>query len=496
MKTEISAERFEDIEDKIIIMPMYEESLHLAISSPKTKIERLIKEVVSDSGFKAELKQSVFLNTSGEIKTRRLLLIGLGKSNEIDLERIRKSYGNVVKKVKAEKLSGFTTILPQISNRIKYEDVLYAVVEGIELGNYVFNKYKTYKKENIEIEKYRILSNSGEIENYKKIISKAKNLCDNVMFVRDLVNESGSSLTPLKIAEYAENIAKEHKIKCTVIDEKQMETLGLNLILCVSRASINPPRLIILEYSGDTSSKENIMIVGKGITFDSGGLDLKTSSGMETMKMDMAGAGAVLGIMKSISQQGLKKNVVGVIPTSENLIGPNSYKPGDVIISYSKQSVEILNTDAEGRLVLGDAISYGIEKYKPKYLIDMATLTGAVLIIFGEFVAGLVSNNELISKALYDAGQETFERVWQLPLYEEYKEMIKSDIADIKNIGHKSGYAGTITGAAFIEKFVGDTPWAHIDIAGTAWSESEHEYLFKGGTGYGVRLITKVLEKL
>jgi len=192
----------------------------------------------------------------------------------------------------------------------------------------------------------------------------------------------------------------------------------------------------------------------------------------------------------------LKKNVIGVIPASENLIGPKSYKPGDIIISYSKQSVEVINTDAEGRLVLGDAISYGIEKYNPKYVIDMATLTGAVLVIFGECVAGIVSNNDYIAKALYDAGQQSFERVWQLPLYEEYKEMIKSDIADIKNIGHKSGYAGTITGAAFIQRFARDTPWVHIDIAGTAWSESEHEYISKGGTGYGVRLITKMLEKL
>ncbi|MEK6808885.1 MAG: aminopeptidase, partial [Nanoarchaeota archaeon] len=245
---------------------------------------------------------------------------------------------------------------------------------------------------------------------------------------------------------------------------------------------------------GNTSSKDNVMIVGKGITFDSGGLDIKTASGMETMKMDMAGAGAVLGVMSTIAELKLKRNVIGVIPTCENLISPKSYKPGDIITAYNKTTVEVLNTDAEGRLILGDAIAYGIDKYKPKLLIDLATLTGACLVVFGEYVSALVSNDDDLSERLFSAGQRTFERVWRLPLYDEYKEMIKSDIADIKNIGHKSGYAGTLTGAAFINRFVNKTKWAHLDIAGTAWSEGEQDYISKGGTGYGVRLLTEFLE--
>ena len=489
MKTEIISAKFEDVKDKILVLPLYEEDLQEIIKNPKSDFERLVKEVVSDAGFKAEHMQFLFVNTN--LKTKRILLAGLGKKNEINLEKIRAVFGNAVKRVKSEKVTGFTAKLPE--SNLGQEEVFTAAIEGIELGEYAFDKYKTEKNGAVRIERYSIISQG---KNLDSALANAKNICNNVKFVRDIVNEPGSALTPLHIAEHAEKIAREFKLKCTILDEKEMEKLGMNLILNVSRASSVPPRLITLEYNGDSSSKEKIMLVGKGITFDSGGLDLKNAIGMETMKMDMAGAGAVLGIMKSIAQLGLKRNVVGVIPTCENLIGPKSYKPGDVIVSYNKTTVEVLNTDAEGRLVLGDAIAYGIEKFKPKYVIDLATLTGAVLIVFGENVAGMVSTDDKLSEKLFEAGQETFERVWRLPLYDEYKEMVKSDIADIKNIGHKSGYAGTITGAAFIQRFAGTTPWAHLDIAGTAWAESERDYVSKGGTGFGVRLIAKMLERI
>lgn len=494
MKTEIISTKSEDVKDKLLVIPLYEEELQDTIKNPKSRFESLLKELISDTGFKAEHMQLHFLNTPIEIKTKRVLLAGLGKISEIDLERIRKLFGAVLNKIKDGKITSFTTNLPNKGNNLSLDGIATSVIEGIELADYSFDKYKTEKKDYQGIEKYSIII-QAKPEEAKKILTNTKTICDNVKFVRDLVNESGSNLTPIKLVKHAEKISKDAKLKCTVINEKQMESLGLNLILNVAKSGNYPPRLVILEYKGDGASKENVMLVGKGITFDSGGLDLKPALGMENMKMDMAGAGAVLGIMKSVAELKIKKNIIGVIPTCENLIGTKAYKPGDIITSYSKLNVEILNTDAEGRLVLGDAIAYGIEKYKPKFVIDLATLTGACLIVFGEYVAGLIANDDKLANSLFSAGEKTYERVWQLPLYEEYKEMVKSEIADIKNIGHKQGYAGTITGAAFISKFVGNTPWAHLDIAGTAWSESEREYIPKGGTGFGVRLITKLLEE-
>ncbi len=490
MKAEIANKKLDEIQDKIIVLPIYEEDFAEKIKSPKTKLDSLVKDVLSETGFKAEYKQLYILNTSGELKSKRVLLAGLGKKAEISAEKIRKLYGYCLKAVKQEKISGFTAILP-FAEKISKEEILTAAIEGIELADYVFDKYKSEKKNN-SIERYTIVSDST---NGKNILQKTKEICDNVKFVRDLVNESGSNVTSLKIAEYAQEIAKEFKLGITIIDEKEMEKLGMNLLLAVGRAGHYPPRLVILEYKGNPSSDEKFMVVGKGITFDSGGLDIKSASGMETMKMDMAGAATTLAIMKSVAQRKIRKNIIGIIPTCENMIGPKSYKPGDVLISYSKVSVEVLNTDAEGRLVLGDAIGYGIEKYKPKFLIDLATLTGACLVCLGETVAALVSNDDKLAKCLFESGEKISERVWQLPYYEDFKEMIKSDIADIKNIGHTKGYGGTITGASFIGKFVGDTPWIHLDIAGTAWAESEKDYQTKGGTGWGVRLITKFFEE-
>lgn len=491
MDAKIISTRFEDVEDKVVVVPIYEEALQEIIKSPRNKFEAILKEVVGDTGFKAEHKQLHLMNTLGIIKSKLVLLAGLGKKSEVDSERIRKLYGVIVKRIKSLKITSFTLLLPQPLNIMNVEDILAYVVEGVELGDYINDKYKSEKKDYKGVERYNIISDN---HNAEKIIKKAKIICKNTLFVREIVNESGSSLTPLKIAQHSLEISKRFKLKCNVLDEKELESLGLNLILSVGKAGNYPPRLIIIEYNGDTSSKDNVMIVGKGITFDSGGLDIKTASGMETMKMDMAGAGAVLGVISTIAELKLKRNVIGVIPTCENLIGPKSYKPGDIITAYNKTTVEVLNTDAEGRLVLGDAIAYGIDKYKPKLLIDLATLTGACLVVFGEYVSALVSNDDDLAERLFSAGQRTFERVWKLPLYDEYKEMIKSDIADIKNIGHKSGYAGTLTGAAFINRFVNKTKWAHLDIAGTAWSEGEQDYISKGGTGYGVRLLTEFLE--
>jgi leucyl aminopeptidase len=271
--------------------------------------------------------------------------------------------------------------------------------------------------------------------------------------------------------------------------------MGLNLLLAVGRGSSYSSRLIILEYDNNKSSGEHIVLIGKGITFDTGGLNLKLSTHILDMKCDMAGAATVLGMLKTASELKIKKNIAAIIPTCENMIGPNAYKPGDIIKSYSGKTVEVIDTDAEGRLVLADAITYAVKHLKPTYILDFATLTGSIIRTFGGFVTGLFSNNDLLAEKIFHAGEMTYERVWRLPVYDEYKELMKGEFSDLKNIS-KEEYAGAITGAAFLEEFVEKIPWAHFDIGGSAFFDKQKFYIPKGGTGIGIRLFVELLRRL
>ena len=307
------------------------------------------------------------------------------------------------------------------------------------------------------------------------------------------MNECATNFHTKHFVELAKFMAKKYNLKVKVLDAKKILKEGLNLIHAVGNGSKYPPYLVILEYLGDPASEDKFVVVGKGVTFDTGGLNLKPSKHIQGMHQDMAGAATVIGIMKSLSELNIKKNVIGVIPTVENMIGPDAYKPNDIIKAYNGQSVEIGNTDAEGRLILADAISYAIEKYSPKLVIDLATLTGAIIYALGHTVCGMFSNSREYSEKMFSAGQKTFERVWELPTYEDYMENLKSEFADIKNVG-PSGVAGAINGAMFLKSFVGNTPWIHLDIAGVAFLEKDDGYLPVGGTGFGVRLVIEFLK--
>lgn len=464
-----------------------------------TRFEKVLSNVVGSGDFTGEFGKLHMLYPKGIIGSERLLLLGLGKQKELDLERIRRAFATAV-----QSLSGFSVksiavhYLRPRGSEIVDSDIITCILEGLMLGNYRFSKYMTELKEKVKIDLHKVIIVGRAWKNIHQLEEVAEQVgivCENVNFTRDLVNESGNITHPGMLENLTKHFASKHGFKLKVLHKDELTKLGLNLLLAVGRGSVYEPRLIIIEYNGDPKSREKIALVGKGITFDSGGLNLKPSGHIETMRLDMAGAATCLGVLRTAEQLRLRKNLVAILPTCENMIGPDAYKPGDIIKSYSGKTVEIANTDAEGRLVLADAITYAKKYYGPKIILDYATLTGSVVGTFGTFVTGLFTNDETLAEKIFSSGQRTFERVWRLPLYEEYREEIKSDIADLKNCT-EDRYAGAITAAAFLEAFVDKTRWAHFDIAGSAWFEKQKFYIPKGGTGAGVRLTIELLKNL
>jgi leucyl aminopeptidase len=327
-------------------------------------------------------------------------------------------------------------------------------------------------------------------------VASAQVIAEATNYSRDIGNLPGNIVTPRVMAEYARKLAEESGLVCTVLAKKGLEKGGFGGLLAVGGGSANEPHLIVLEYYGSKDTAP-IALVGKAITFDSGGISIKPSDKMDEMKFDKCGGVAVLGILKAVARLKLPVNIIGVICSAENMPSSTSYRPGDIVTSYrgaDKRAVtiEVLNTDAEGRVVLGDALVYARER-GAKTIIDFATLTGACVVALGNFAAGLLGNDEALQEKIRTSADRTGDRVWPLPLWQEYKDKIKSDVADIKNTGGR--YGGAITAAAFLAKYVGDTPWAHLDIAGTAWTTEELPYLTKGATGFGVRLVVDLLSR-
>jgi leucyl aminopeptidase len=369
---------------------------------------------------------------------------------------------------------------------------LSATVEGIKLSDYLFNNYKSDEDKN-DLNQVRILIKNN-LKNNQKIIHDSSIVSDAVIFSRNISNLPPNDCLPKDLANFSATLSKNQKIKVRVIEQEEMEPYGLAGILAVGKGSSSSPKLIIIEYSGSTKNEKPIVIVGKAVTFDTGGISIKPSEKMDEMKYDKCGGCNVLGIMKAVSDLNLNTNVIGMIPAVENMPSGNSYRPGDIIKMYNRKTVEVLNTDAEGRIILADALAFAVKTFAPKAIIDMATLTGAAIIALGTNVAALVGNNKGLVMKIIDFSNQTGEKIWELPLYDEYKEQLKSSTADMKNIGGRS--AGAITAAAFLSNFVEDTPWIHLDIAGTAWNQEgtkEKTYNPKGATGFGIRTIVKYI---
>lgn len=434
----------------------------------------------------------------GSFSAKRLLVVGLGKiegreANDELRERCRLAGGIIAQhaaKVKAKKIK---ICLPEIMG-IRAKEVAECMSEGVLLGDYRFLKYK---KNNPEEESYRGLEEvrlcvRASTDAVHKGMRAGQVAALAAREARDMANEPGNGWTPSHFAAHGCMLAKKYSLKCTILDKDDMKRLGMGGILAVNQGSMEPPKMVIIEYRPIHKSS-TVLIVGKGLTFDSGGVSLKPAAGMEEMKYDMCGGAAVMALMQAVGEERPDLGVIAIVPSTDNMAGGSALKPGDIITHYNGLTSEIVNTDAEGRLILADALAYGLEKFKPDCVIDLATLTGAVIVGLGHHRTGLLGNNDELAGRLLAAGERSGEPLWRLPLGKEYTKQIESQVADIKNTGGKS--AGTITAAAYLEKFVGDTPWAHLDIAGTAWKFTEKSYVPKGPSGIGVRTLLELVRK-
>lgn len=460
----------------------------LSLSDITDDFDPIIREIVESKEFTAkEGSMSVIHNTAGS-NIKRVLLLGMGNKNSLEPEKTRNLTGKIVSKSKELATDEFV-IVPFKNTDNEH---ISAIVEGIKLSDYSFGKYKK-DGDATNLNQVRILTGK-DLPTIQNIIKSASVISDAVIFTRDISNLPPNDCSPMVLASFSEKLSANPKIKVRVIGKEEMETYGLGGILAVGRGSSSSPKLIVIEYSGSTKNDKPVVVVGKAVTFDTGGISIKPSEKMDEMKYDKCGGCNVIGIMKAISDLDFKTNVIGIIPAVENMPSGNSYRPGDIIRMYNSKTVEVLNTDAEGRIILGDALAFAVKTFAPKSIIDMATLTGAAIIALGSNVAALIGNNrELITKIL-EYSSQSGEKIWQLPLFDDYKEQLKSSNADIKNIGGRSG--GAITAAAFLSYFVDDIPWVHLDIAGTAWNQEgtkEKSYNPKGATGFGVRTIVKFI---
>lgn len=477
----------------LLVLPFWNHKEAAEHAADLGKLKTHVKLLLDSQDFKGKEGEVVFLYVD-EKQEKRIVLLGLGDKGKMSIERLRRSYAALAKACHPKKIKTLNILVPSLPG-MNEEDVVVGLTEGLLLANYAF---RTYKRETDKKDPVVLLQKATLIGASKKALDYAHEcqiVSEGVYLARDLVNGNADDITPQYLGKVAQGLAQTlPHLKATVFDKKRIQKEKMGLLLAVNRGSDREPAFIILEYKGAPKSKETTVLVGKGVTYDTGGLNLKPTGSMETMKCDMGGAAAVLGTIQAAAELGLKCNIVGIIPSTENDISAKSYRPGDVYISYSGKTVEIGNTDAEGRLILADALSYAVKHFKPTRIINFATLTGAIEIALGNETSGLFSNNDALAERLTASGFNTYERVWRLPLFEEYRDQLKSDIADIKNIGGRP--AGSITAATFLQEFVEETPWAHFDIAGTAYLNDARRYHPKHGTGVGVRLMIDFLKNL
>ena len=452
------------------------------------------------SGDKGEVK---LIHTQRRAPAAKLLLVGLGDKKDFTTEGLRRAASKSARRLRDEGVTDFTTTLHQkVLRHTGYDGRAAVVTEGTVFGLYDFKKYITVGRDKFKkVDTATLLTDSAHmaatsLTATKAGIKRAETLAASVCFVRDLVNESAENVTPKHMAAEARKIARtsKGKVKVKVFGRRDVERMGMGGMEAVSRGSRYEPQFVVAEYKGGGARRAPAVFVGKGITFDSGGLNVKPSPGMEDMRSDMAGAATVLGTLKAAVELGIKRNVVIIMPLCENMIGPASYKQGDIIRAYNGKTIEIW-PDAEGRLVLADGLSYAQKHYKDaEWIIDIATLTGAAVYATGTDFTPLISTDDNLKRRILEAGQGVDEPAWELPVSDDYRELVKAKVADVRNTANKSPGPGTITAALFLENFVEKTPWAHLDIAATSWAEDTRPYNVFGGTGVHVRTFIRLLE--
>ena len=483
-------------------------------------IKKIVKAVCKSGNFTGKQGQTRLLYPKlfdqvmgGGFACRSILLVGLGKKeqektntktkkeNEI-LEQIRFAGGVIASEGRKLNAGSMCVALPEMVG-LSSSETAEAMSEGLLLGNYSFDKYKTVngdEQASLPVQSF-LLSGHGAAGPVRQGLKKGRVVAEAACRARDMANEPGNMWTAEAFGRYAKSIAKEHGLKHKIFGKEEIKKLGMGGLLAVNQGSATPPKLVILEYRADKSDIEGekertkkpvLLLVGKGLTFDSGGISIKPAAGMEDMKYDMCGGAVVLAAMQAIGEEKpASVDVVAVVPATDNMLSGQALKPGDVITHFGGKTSEIINTDAEGRLILADALAYGIKTYKPDAVVDFATLTGAVITGLGHHYTGLLANNDELVDWIISAGERAGEPFWRLPLGKEYSKQIESKVADIKNTGGRA--AGTITAAAYLQEFVGDIPWAHCDIAGTSWGFTQKPYIPKGPSGVGVRTLINLV---
>ncbi len=476
-----------------IIVNFFEgmERLDGDIAAVDKALDGAISQLISQGEIKGKLNEITIVHSLGKLPTARVVVSGLGKQSELSPNKIRGAVAETCRWLRQKGIGNITTTAQgAVINNIRLEDAAQVVTEGALLGLYSFRKHITKEDDKPgEIKQLLIVGSDEAKPHLEEGSNKGKVLAEATNLARNMVNEPANYMTPNHMAKMAKNLAESHGLEVSVLEQGQMTELGMGALLGVAQGSRQPPKFIVLHYRGGDSAEINVALVGKGITFDSGGISIKSSEGLAEMKGDMAGGAAVMAAISAIAQLKPKINVTAIVPATENLPSGNALKPGDILTAMNGKTIEIITTDAEGRLILADALAYA-KKFGAKFIVDVATLTGACRVALGDVCSGAFGNNQELVDKVIAAGNEAGELIWQMPMYDEYKEQNKSDVADIKNIGGR--YGGAITGAKFLAEFINDTPWIHLDIAGTSLSEKERGYLVKGATGVPVRTLVNL----
>ena len=474
-------------EESCLVIPLFEKAFPLDSSLLNEKDDEFLQTLADKSVITGKAKTCYYTATP-KSTYQGVLVLGLGPRDDYDDETLRRCGGKAAELLQLHRVSH---VYLDISRHDNVPPLPF--LEGLVLGQYTFDVYKKPPEPAdapVKVRTVTVITDKGvQVTPLLSALQLGVLACHSANGARHLANTAPNEMTPQALAEFARGIAKESGCKCTVLEPKQMESLGMNALLGVARGSAQPPRLIVLEhrYSDDVKT---VALVGKGVTFDTGGISIKPAAQMHEMKYDMCGAAAVLCAFMTLAELKPAINVIAVVPAAENMTGDAAQRPGDIVKAYNGKTIEVHNTDAEGRLILADAMAYTVDKYKPDAMVDAATLTGACVIALGHFAAGLFTNNQELANALLAAGEATGERLWQMPLWKDYEKLVEGNHADLCNIGPREG--GAISAAAFLKNFVGDTPWAHLDIAGTAWGVKDVPYWNPDhATGYGVRLLTR-----
>ena len=467
-----------------------------AVADVDAALDGHISELFSSGDFKGKHNTSVTVSSRGRLKAKRVVVVGLGKKKSLTIERVRQAVGGGIRKAMARRAESVALVLVGAGGgELDVAKVAQAIAEAVRLASY---EYDVWKKKDEDAKKLTevviVEKQAGRMRRATQGMELGVLMAEGSLHARELVNEPGQTMRPRHLKEDAERIASLSKrVTVTVYDKEEARKMGMEAFLAVAQGSDEDPYFIHLRYTPKKATNKSIALVGKGITYDSGGLSLKPSNAMRTMKMDMGGAAAVLGVFSVIEQMAPTMEVHGIMATCENMPSGKAYRPGDIVRSKNGLSIEIDNTDAEGRVTLADSLTYAVE-LKPNAIIDMATLTGACMVALGEEIVGVMANDKKLAQKVMDASEESGEAMWELPLYEGYNKLIESQVADVKNVG--SQWGGALTAGLFLQKFVEKIPWVHLDIAGPAYAERDYlSYVPQGGSGVPVRTILAFLRR-